>query len=102
MQKTTFSTDDVKKIAQLAHIPVTLSEEKNLAQGFNSVMQVVDQLNSVDTKGVEPTHQVTGFSNVFRKDVIDEKRMFSQSDALKNAKEVHDGYFVVEQILEDN
>jgi aspartyl-tRNA(Asn)/glutamyl-tRNA(Gln) amidotransferase subunit C len=97
----TFSSQDVKHIAKLAKIPVTAEEEKKLAHGFNSVIKVIEQLNNVDIKNVEPTHQVTGMANIMREDVVDEKRMFSQEEALMNTKNKYNGYFVVNRVLDD-
>ena len=65
-------------------------------------MKVVDELFKVDVKGVEPTHQVTGMENVLREDKVIEENTLFQEEALKNAKRKHDGYFVVDQILEDD
>jgi len=98
--QTSFTPSDVKHIAQLANIPVSEAEEKELAAGFNSVIAVIDQLNSIDTTNIAPTHQVTGLHNVFREDVVDEARMFTQEEALNSTKNKHAGYFVVTQILE--
>lgn len=97
-----FTSEDVHKIAKLANIPITTREEAALAQGFNTTMKVVDTLFSVDVKGVTPTSQVTGLENVFREDEIDGARMFTQEEALANAPRKHNGYFVVDQILEDD
>ena len=97
-----FTSEDVHKIAKLANIPITIREEAALAQGFNTTMKVVDTLFSVDVKGVTPTSQVTGLENVFREDEIDGARMFTQEEALANAPRKHNGYFVVDQILEDD
>lgn len=96
----TFTSSDVAKIATLANIPVTDAEKEALAQGFTTTITVVEKLNSLDTENVEPTHQVTGLANVTREDVVDESRMFSQEVALNNAKHTHEGYYVVDQILE--
>ena len=60
---------------------------------------MVSELQSVNVEGVEPTFQVTGLENVMRDDVVDEKRMFTQEQALANAKQTHDGYFVVPQVI---
>lgn len=90
----------VHHIASLAHIPVSDQEEQSLADGFVKTLHVVDTLKSLDVSQVEPTHQVTGLVNIFRDDVVDKSRMFSQDQALANAPEVHDGFFVVKQILE--
>jgi aspartyl-tRNA(Asn)/glutamyl-tRNA(Gln) amidotransferase subunit C len=97
---TKFTTDDVAHIAKLARIPVTEEEKIKLASGFNTVIGVLDVLKKVDVTNVEPTHQVTGLENVTREDVVDEKRMFTQEEALVNAPKKHDGYFVVDQVID--
>ena len=96
----TMNPSIVHHIAQLANIPVTADEEKKLADGFSTTLAVVDELKKVDTKGVEPTHQVSGLVNIFRDDVVDAERMFTQEQALANAPHTHDGFFVVDQILD--
>lgn len=100
MKATTVTSDDVTHIAQLANIPVTEEEKKKLASGFTAVMNVVDNLGKADTKNVEPTHQVTGLTNVWRDDVVDEDRMLSQEEALRNAPRTYKGYVVVDQVLD--
>jgi aspartyl/glutamyl-tRNA(Asn/Gln) amidotransferase C subunit len=97
-----FTPEDVHKIAKLANIPITTREEASLAEGFNTTMKVVDTLFSVDVKGVTPTSQVTGLENVFRDDEVDVGCMFTQDQALANAPRKHKGFFVVDQILEDD
>jgi len=95
-----FTIADVGHIAQLSNIPVTESEKENLAKGFTTTMAVIDELKKVQTGGIESTSQVTGLENVFREDIVDEDRMFSQEEALRNAKRTHNGFFVVDQVLE--
>jgi len=91
----------VEHIAKLANIPVSEKEEEELAKGFNKTFEVVDKLFTVDVSGVEPTHQVTGLENILRDDVIDEKKMLNQEEALNNTKNKHKGYFVVNRIIDD-
>ncbi len=95
-----FTASDVQHIATLAQIPVSDSEVAELGKGFNTVMKVLETLSTVDVSVVEPTHQVTGLVNVFRDDVIDEKRMFTQEQALANAPKKHDGFFMVDQVID--
>lgn len=90
----------VHHIAHLANIPVTADEEKKLADGFSTTLGVIDRLKKVNIKDVEPTHQVGGLVNVFRDDVVDTDRMFTQEQALTNAPQSHNGFFVVDQILD--
>ena len=101
MKRINFRPEDVKKIAALARIPITISEEQVLASGFNATMDVVDELVKVDVDNISPTSQVTGLTNVFREDEVDVTRMFTQDQALLNAKRTHNGFFVVDQILEE-
>ena len=67
-----------------------------MAEAFETTLAVIEQLQTVNVEGVTPTFQVTGLENVMRDDVVDENRMFSQDQALANAKATHDGYFVVQ------
>jgi len=100
MKSTTFSASAVEHIARLANIPVTPEEKKKLADGFNTVIGVLDQLKTIDTKNIEPTHQVTGLENITREDEVDVTRMFTQEQALANAPKKHNGFFVVDRVLE--
>lgn len=97
----TMNSSLVHHIAALATIPVTPEEEVKLAAGFETTLAVVDKLMSVDTTGVEPTHQVTGLQNVLRDDVVIEANMFTQKQALANAKQTYNGYFVVPLLVEE-
>lgn len=99
MSVTKFTADDVSRVAALAHIPVSDEEKKTLAGGFTTTISVVEQMNKLDVSGVDATH-VTGLTNVLREDVVDEKRMFSQEEALGNAPRKDCGFFVVDQVLD--
>lgn len=92
----------VQHIAKLANIPTTDQENEKIATAFDETLKVVDQLQKVNVDGIEPTHQVTGLMNVLRDDVVDESRMFTQEEALSNAKHTYDGFIVVDQILEQS
>ncbi len=88
-----------KHVAKLANIPISDQEAEQLADDFAETLVVVDQLQSLDVDDVEPTHQVTGLTNVLREDKIDEKKMFTQKEALANAPRQHNGYFVVDRLI---
>lgn len=95
----TFTAQDVAHIAALAHIPVTQEEDKKLAAGFTKTITVIEELNKLDVKGVDASH-VIGLTNVLREDIVDEKRMFTQEQALANAPRKDGGFFVVDQVIE--
>ena len=62
--------DDILKLARLARISLTDDEVAEFASEFNEILKYVEQLNSVDTTGLEPTSQVTGLVNVTRADTL--------------------------------
>lgn len=95
------NADLVNHIAGLANIPVTQSEAEELAKSFSETLTVIERLKEVDVTNVEPTHQVTGLENQLRADIVDETRMFTQTEALAGAKRTHNGFFVVDQVIDD-
>ena len=95
------TTNTIKHVANLSNIPVTQVEQENLRDAFEETLEVIAELQSVDIAGVEPTHQVTGFENVLREDIVDTQHMFTQQEALANAKETHKGFFVVPRIIDE-
>ena len=90
----------IKHVAKLANIPITETEAEELASAFSKTLTVIDELQKLSVDDIEPTHQVTGLTNVTRDDVIEEDKMFTQEQALANAHKTHQGYFVVPRILE--
>jgi aspartyl-tRNA(Asn)/glutamyl-tRNA(Gln) amidotransferase subunit C len=96
---TKFTPSDVSHIASLANIPISEEEKASLAEGFTKTIAVVEKLNVLDVSS-SPSSQITGLSNVMRDDVVDVERMFSQEEALANAPHHKDGFFIVDQIIE--
>lgn len=95
-----FTEKQVEHIAMLAHIPINEQERTDLANAFSTTLDVISDLSAVNTTNTTPTHQVTGLTNILREDLVDEKRMFSQSQALANAPKTHMGFFVVPRIID--
>lgn len=96
-----FDKNDVKHIANLANIPISDAETSSLASAFSETIEVIDNLQSLNVKNVEPTHQVTGLENVLRKDDVRQDLSFTQEEALANSAKTHQGYFVVERIIDE-
>tara|TARA_Y100000310_G_scaffold333345_2_gene410694 strand:- start:192 stop:488 length:297 start_codon:yes stop_codon:yes gene_type:complete len=68
----TLSNDDVRHIAKLARLNLSDDEVKKFSTELTDILKYIDKLQEVDTKGVEPTAQMTGLKNVFREDKIQE------------------------------
>jgi aspartyl-tRNA(Asn)/glutamyl-tRNA(Gln) amidotransferase subunit C len=89
----------VVNIAKLARIRVPEEELDGLAEELSNILGWVEQLDEVDTDGVDPMTSVTeGMVLRARKDeVTDGDR---QDAVLSNAPETRDGFFVVPKVIE--
>jgi aspartyl-tRNA(Asn)/glutamyl-tRNA(Gln) amidotransferase subunit C len=90
--------EEVKKVSKLANLPITEAEDKKYAEQLSAVLEYIEQLQKVDTKRIEPTYNSTGLTNVFRADQPSES--LSQDEALQNAGEKKQGFFVTKGVFE--
>ncbi len=63
---------DVQKIAELARISLASEELERYAGELSSILGYIAKLNEVNTDDVPITSQVTGLSNIFREDIVEE------------------------------
>jgi len=68
---TQISHDDVQHLAQLSSLQLTDDEVSALQIDLENIVGYIQQLDELDTTGVEPTYQVTDLQNVWREDVVD-------------------------------
>ena len=68
---TQISKSDVQHLAQLSNLQLTEGEIEPLQLDLENIVGYFQQLDELDTTGVEPTYQVTGLQNVWRKDAVD-------------------------------
>jgi aspartyl-tRNA(Asn)/glutamyl-tRNA(Gln) amidotransferase subunit C len=88
----------VTRIARLARIRLTDDEKTNLAAELSQVMAWVDELQSVDTEGVEPMTSVVGAKLKTRPDEV--TLNVTRDDVLANAPEAIAGFFTVPKVVE--
>ncbi len=100
VHKVTVTADEVKKIAKLASLRLQPNEVNLFAGQFTETVDVINQLNEIDTSTVSATYQVTGLSNIAREDFVDTSRILPQSVALREAKLTSNGFFVVPRIID--
>lgn len=90
--------DDVLKLARLARINLSDDEVDGFAAEFTEILQYVEQLQTVDTKGLAATSQVTGLTNVTRKD--QEKGYgYKPADLLQNIPQTQDNQIKVKRMI---
>lgn len=92
------SNEDVKYIASLSRLSLTEEETEIFVTQLNKIIEYVEQLNSLDTKGIEPTSHVIPLNNIMRDDIILES--LNILDALKNAPDPTEKFYRVPKIIE--
>ncbi|HLB66147.1 MAG TPA: Asp-tRNA(Asn)/Glu-tRNA(Gln) amidotransferase subunit GatC, partial [Candidatus Saccharimonadales bacterium] len=90
--------EDVLKLASLAKLELSDDEVESFTGEIKEILAYVEQLQSVDVKGLEPTSQVTGLKNVTRKDEIIDYGI-SRENMLKNVPDKQDGHIKVKRVL---
>ncbi|OGY45700.1 MAG: asparaginyl/glutamyl-tRNA amidotransferase subunit C [Candidatus Buchananbacteria bacterium RIFCSPHIGHO2_01_FULL_39_8] len=91
---------EVEHIAYLARLGLTEEEKGKFAEQLSSILDYVEQLKEVDTKGVEPTAQVTGLESVLRPDEIVEVSREVKENLLNNAPEKEDNLVKTRSVFE--
>jgi aspartyl-tRNA(Asn)/glutamyl-tRNA(Gln) amidotransferase subunit C len=92
------SRDDVRSIAALARLAFTDEEEQELTEDLNQILGHVEDLESVDTSGVEPMTHVLDLSNRTRDDVAESR--ISRDEALSNAPDTDGEHFRVPKVID--
>jgi len=91
-------TAAVKRIARLARIAVPEPELPGLAKELSGILTWVEQLDAVDTAGVEPMTSVVAVRLPMRGDVVTDGGI--QDKILANAPEPVRGFFTVPKVVE--
>ena len=89
---------DIEKVARLARLELTEEEKVTFGDQLEQILNYMEQLNKLDTTGVEPTSHAIPISNVFKEDEV--RPSFPQKEALAIAPDEEDGHFKVPKIIE--
>ena len=89
---------DIEKVARLARLELSEEERETFGNQMEQILTYMEQLNGLDTSGVEPTSHAIPMQNVFREDGV--KSSFQQEEVLAIAPDEEDGHFKVPRIIE--
>ncbi len=89
---------DIEKLARLARLELSEEEKEVFGRQLGKILEYMEQLNRVDTSGVEPTSHTIPVFNVFREDEI--RPSFPQEEVLGIAPEEEEGHFRVPRIID--
>lgn len=90
--------ETLHKIAHLARLEIRPESEEKMLKDLTSIVNFVEQLNQVDTDGVEPLTTMSQEINAFRADEV--KPHLSREDGLANAPLHDDEFFRVPKVIE--
>lgn len=88
----------LRKIAHLARLEVKPEEEEALIQSMDTVLSWMDQLNEINTDGVEPLTHMMDEVNNWRQD--ESSNNLTRSEALSNAPSQDGVYIKVPKVIE--
>ena len=91
-------TFDIKKVAHLARIAVSAEESQVIEEKLSNLMSMIDQLQQVDTGGIEPLTNPLHIDQRFRPDQVTEKDHCQLYQ--KNAPAVAADLYLVPQVIE--
>ncbi|MDT8282772.1 MAG: Asp-tRNA(Asn)/Glu-tRNA(Gln) amidotransferase subunit GatC [Gammaproteobacteria bacterium] len=90
--------DEVKKIARLAALNVDDADIQSYATNLSNILQLVEQMNAVDTTGVTPMSHPFDAVQRLREDVVTEPDRREEFQAI--APKTQDGLYLVPKVLE--
>jgi aspartyl-tRNA(Asn)/glutamyl-tRNA(Gln) amidotransferase subunit C len=88
----------VKNISHLARLELSEPEEGKMVEDLSKILDWMDQLNELDTSGVEPLTHMSEEVNVFRQDIA--KNELTRQQGLINAPSKTTEYFRVPKVIE--
>ncbi len=89
---------DVEKIAHLARLAINENDVPAYAQNLSNILDLVEQMNSVDTDNVEPMAHPTDAVQRLREDEVRETNQRERFQ--KIAPQVEDGLYLVPKVIE--
>ena len=92
------SDDQIRRIARLARIAIGEEESAQVRDRLNRVLGLIDQLQAVDTAGIEPMSHALDLVQPLRDDVVTESDQCASFQA--HAPAVKGGLYLVPKVIE--
>ena len=89
---------EVLHVARLARLNLEHEELVRFQRELSSILDYMDLLNGIETRGVEPTFHTQSITNALREDTV--KPSQSRHDALNNAPCSRGHVFTVPKVIE--
>ena len=90
--------DDVEKIAHLARLAVDEGDLDSVTAGLSDILNMVEQMSSVDTSGVTPMAHPLHMTQPLRPDQITEENQRELFQSI--APQTESGLYLVPKVIE--
>lgn len=90
--------DQVRRVAQLARIEISDDEAQQLGHQLNDIFALIEQMQAVDTRGIEPMAHAQDVAQRLREDRVTEADR--QADFQAVAPDVEAGLYLVPKVIE--
>ncbi|NNC54308.1 MAG: Asp-tRNA(Asn)/Glu-tRNA(Gln) amidotransferase subunit GatC [Pseudomonadales bacterium] len=96
------SKEEIAGTARLARIKIRDDEIEDVTSRITSILDMVDQMQAVDTSGVEPMSNSLDSSQLLRADEIVEPddKVAARDTLMAGAPATQDGLFLVPKVIE--
>jgi len=92
------SLDQIAKIAELARLELSATDAAALQQELNGILAMVDRMQAVDTRDVEPMSHPQQAMQRLREDGVTERDQREKYQA--GAPATEDGLYLVPKVIE--
>jgi aspartyl-tRNA(Asn)/glutamyl-tRNA(Gln) amidotransferase subunit C len=93
------SKQEVLNTAELARLDFKDSHLEKFTEQLGRILEYIENLNELNTDDIEPTFHVLELSTPLREDKV--LQLITSEEALQNAPEKVDDFFVVPKVIED-
>lgn len=90
--------EQVQRIAHLARIEVSEADAQTTLGHLNGILQLIEQMQAVDTTGIEPMAHAQDLSQRLREDAVSESDRRSAYQSV--APETEAGLYLVPKVIE--
>jgi aspartyl-tRNA(Asn)/glutamyl-tRNA(Gln) amidotransferase subunit C len=90
--------DDMNKIAHLARVGLSDDEKNRYTESLNNILGLINELQAVNTSGIEPLAHALEVTQPLRADVVTERNQRDAYQAIAPA--VQDGLYLVPKVME--
>jgi aspartyl-tRNA(Asn)/glutamyl-tRNA(Gln) amidotransferase subunit C len=89
---------DIEKVARLARLELSEEDKVTFGNQLEQILTYMEQLNRLDTTGVEPTSHAIPIHNAFRED--ETRPSFPREEVLNISPDKENGQLRVPRIIE--